>query len=459
MSDDRWRQIEELFHQAADLAPADRAAFLRRACDGDEELQREVESLLAADASRDTFLKAAVADATSLLPSAPDRSAGLIGKRIGPYSITRVIGKGGMGSVYGAVRDDDIRMQVAVKLLARGTDTEAALGRFRAERRILAGLQHPNIARLLDAGATEDGLPYFVMEYVDGSPLLDYATPLSTRQCLELFRSVCAAVQYAHQNLVVHRDLKPGNILVTADGTAKLLDFGIAKLLDPESAGSTLTLTGTGVRLMTPDYASPEQVRGEPVTTATDIYSLGVILYELLTGRRPHHIETSSPAAIERAICLEEPTKPSAVNPRLDHDLDNIVLLALRKEPQRRYASVEQFSEDIRRYLEGRPIRARKDTLGYRANRFVRRNKLAVAAAALVVLGTLTGLAAVNRQARRAEYRFQQVRKLADTVLFDLNSEIESLAGSTKARELLVKTSLAYLDSLAAEGSNDPAFS
>jgi tetratricopeptide (TPR) repeat protein len=457
MGDDRWRQIKEIFHEAADLAPAERAAFLRRACDGDEELQREVESLLVADAPQDTFLKAAVAQAAGRLPSEPDESAGLIGKRIGPYSITRLIGKGGMGSVYCAVRDDDIRMQVAVKLLARGTETEAALGRFRSERRILAGLQHPNIARLLDAGATEDGLPYFVMEYVDGRPLLDYAAPLSVRQRLELFRSVCSAVQYAHQNLVVHRDLKPGNILVTADGTPKLLDFGIAKLLDPESAGSTLTLTGIGVRLMTPNYASPEQVCGEPATTATDIYSLGVILYELLTGRRPHHIETSSPTAIERAICLEEPKKPSAMNARLDHDLDNIVLLALRKEAQRRYASVEQFSEDIRRYLEGRPVRARKDTLGYRANRFIRRNKIGFVVATLAVLGVLTGVAAVDRQARRAEYRFQQVRKLANTVLFDLNSEIESLAGSTKARELLVKTSLAYLDSLAAEVSGDPS--
>ena len=255
----------------------------------------------------------------------------------------------------------------------------------------------------------------------------------------------------------MHRDLKPGNILVTADGAPKLLDFGIAKLLDPESGGSNLTLTATGARLMTPDYASPEQVRGEPVTTRTDVYSLGVVLYELLTDQRPLRMETYSPEAIERAICLEEPKKPSALNQHLDRDLDNIVLLALRKDPQRRYGSVEQFSGDIRNYLEGRPVRARKDTLGYRANKFIRRNKVGMALAALAAIGIVTGAVAVNRQARRAEYRFRQVRKLANTILFDLNPEIERLAGSTKARELLLKTSLVYLDSLAAEAGDDPA--
>ncbi len=456
MSDDRWRRIEELFHQAADLVPAERAAFLDRACAGDQGFRHEVESLLAADAPQDRFLQAAVAQAAERLPADPDEGTELIGQRVGRYSIAHLIGKGGMGSVYHAVRDDEFRMEVALKLLKRGTDTEAALSRFRAERQILAALQHPNIARLLDGGATESGLPYFVMEYVDGRPLLEYAAPLSTRQRLELFRSVCAAVQYAHQNLVVHRDLKPGNILVTADGAPKLLDFGIAKLLDPESGGATMTLTAAGGRLMTPDYASPEQVRGELVTTATDVYSLGVVLYELLTGQRPYHLETSSPVAIEKVICLEEPKKPSVLNQHLDRDLDNIVLLALRKEPQRRYASVEQFSEDIRRYLEGRPVRARKDTLGYRVNKFMRRNKLGVAVAALAAIGAVAGVVAVNLHARRAEYRFRQVRKLANTVLFDLNAEIESLAGSTKARELLVKTSLEYLDSLAAEARDDP---
>jgi serine/threonine protein kinase len=457
MSDNLWGRIETLFHQAAEIAPAERAAFLDHACGGDAGLRREVESLLAADVVPDSVLRVAIAQAAEHIPAEPDEVAGLIGKRLGRYSIISLIGKGGMGAVYRAVRDEEFRMEVALKVLKRGTETEAALSRFRIERQILAALQHPNITRLLDGGATEDGLPYFVMEYVNAQPLLQYAAPLSIPQRLELFRHVCAAVQYAHQNLIVHRDLKPSNVLVTADGVPKLLDFGIAKLLDPESADFTLAPTAAGVRLMTPDYASPEQVRGEPITTAADVYSLGVILYELLTGERPHRIEGSSPVAVERAVCVEEPKRPSAVNRHLDRDLDNIVLLALRKEPQRRYASAEQLSEDIRRYLEGRPVRARKDTLGYRTDKYIRRHKLGVALAALAMMGVVTGVVAVNRQARRAEYRFRQVRKLANTILFELNPEIEQLPGSTKARELLIKTSLDYLDSLAAEAGDDPA--
>jgi predicted Ser/Thr protein kinase len=440
MSDGRWHRVEDLFHRAADLAPTERAAFLSTACGGDQGLREEVESLLAADIDPEAVLEAAVAEAAGQLRAETEDGAVLIGQRIGPYLIVNLVGKGGMGTVYRAVREGEFRMEVALKLLKRGTDTDASLRQFRKERQILAALQHPNIARLLDGGATEDGLPYFAMEYVDGSPLLEYARPLSIRQRLELFRSVCAAVQYAHQNLIVHRDLKPGNILVTADGTPKLLDFGIAKLVDPESMGHDRTLTAAGGRRMTPDYASPEQVRGEPVTTATDVYSLGVILYELLTGERPYHLDTRSPEAIERAICSEEPRKPSTWNRQLDPDLDNIVLMTLRKEPQRRYVSVEQLSDDVQRCLEGRPVRARKDTARYRAVKFVNRNKLGTIAAALAVLGIAAGVVAISREARRAEYRFRQVRKFARTVLFDLNPQIENLGGSTKARELLVKT-------------------
>jgi tetratricopeptide (TPR) repeat protein/predicted Ser/Thr protein kinase len=457
MGDNRWYRIEDLFHRAADLAPGERESFLDSTCGDDRDLRQKVKALLAADRDPEAVLEAAVAGAAGQFRAGPEENAVLIGKRIGPYSIVSLIGKGGMGAVYRAIRDGEFRMEVALKLLKRGTDTEAAVSRFRKERQILAALQHPNIARLLDGGSTDDGLPYFAMEYVEGRPLLEYAAPLSVRQRLELFRSVCAAVQYAHQNLIVHRDLKPGNILVTANGTPKLLDFGIAKLVDPDSADSNLTLTMAGSRLMTPHYASPEQVRGDPVTTASDVYSLGVVLYELLTGERPHRLVTYSPEAIERAICREEPRKPSAWNPQLDPDLDNIVFMALRKEPQRRYASAEQLSEDVRLHLEGRPVRARKDTVGYRATKFIRRNKLGVGAAALAVIGLAAGVLAVNRQARRAEYRFQQVRKLARTVLFDLNPEIENLAGSTKARELLVKTSRDYLDSLAVEAGDDRA--
>lgn len=320
MATGRWSRIEDLFHQAADLAPAERSAFLDRVCGGDGEMRRELDCLLAADIPENGLLQAAVARAVDQLPGDSGEGPDLIGKRVGRYAITGWIGKGGMGAVYRAVREDDFRMQVAIKLLKRGTDTDAALKRFRTERQILAELAHPNIARLLDGGATETGLPYFVMEYVDGTPLLEYSNALPVRERLELFRSVCSAVQYAHRNLVVHRDIKPANILVTAQGIPKLLDFGIAKLLDPAADGATVPFTAAGVRLMTPDYASPEQVRGEPVTTATDVYSLGAVLYELLTGQRAHHVDTYSPGEIEKNIRAHEPPKPSAIARCLDPD-------------------------------------------------------------------------------------------------------------------------------------------
>jgi tetratricopeptide (TPR) repeat protein len=466
MTPDRWQRVKEVLQAAWERDFGERAAFLNEAYAADPGLRSRVEALLAADENAAEFLAApaiGLAKAQTATASGEPRAGHSgedslpTGTRVGHFSIDGLIGKGGMGVVYRAVREDDFRMQVAIKLLKRGTDTEAALSRFRAERQILARLQHPNIARLLDGGATETGLPYFVMEYVQGTPLLQYAAPLSVRQRLELFRSVCSAVQYAHRNLIVHRDIKPGNILVTPEGIPKLLDFGIAKLLDPSADGAPMALTAAGARLMTPDYASPEQVRGEPITTATDVYSLGAVLYELLTGQRAHNVEASSADEIEKEICSQEPKKPSTVARHLDPDLDNIILMALRKEPQRRYLSVEQFSEDIRLHMEGRPVKARKDTARYRAGKFLRRNRAGVALAALMLIGAVTAVSAVQRQARRAEQRFGQVRKLANTVLFDLNPEIERLAGSTKVRELLVKTSLGYLDSLAAEAGGDPA--
>jgi serine/threonine protein kinase/tetratricopeptide (TPR) repeat protein len=377
-----WSRIEDLFHQAAELAPAERPAFLDKVCDGGEELRREVESLLAADTPEDERFQVAVDRAVDQLPATSDEGGDLIGKSIGRYSITGLIGKGGMGAVYRAVREDDFRMQVAIKLLKRGTDTEAALKRFRIERQILAGLQHPNIAHLIDGGATETGLPYFVMEYVEGTPLLEYAAPLPVRQRLELFRVVCSAVQYAHEKLIVHRDIKPGNILVSPEGIPKLLDFGIAKLLDPAADGATAT---AGMRLMTPDYASPEQVQGEPVTTATDVYSLGAVLYELLTDQRAHHVERK---------------KPSMVAKHLDPDLDNIVLMALRKEPERRYGSVQEFSDDIDRFLQDLPVRARKENLLYRGRKFLKRSRALILAGtigAVIILAILTGLSRISK--------------------------------------------------------------
>ncbi|MGH9755954.1 MAG: protein kinase domain-containing protein, partial [Blastocatellia bacterium] len=397
----------------------------------------------------------------------PEETGGsLIGRLIGVYRVISLIGRGGMGAVYLAERDDaQFDQQVAIKIIKRGMDTDFIRERFLRERQILAGLDHPHIARLLDGGATEDGLPYFVMEYVAGVAITDYceANKLSIAERLKLFRQVCAAVQHAHQKLVAHRDLKPSNILVNRDGAPKLLDFGVAKLLAPDH---DQTRTRTEQRMLTPDYASPEQVRGETITTAADIYSLGVVLYELLTGRRLRHFKTASPVEIERAICETEPAKPSdAVSPemisagkmqkQLAGDLDNIVLMAMRKEPERRYQSVEQFSEDIRRHLEGLPVIARQETIGYRAGKFIRRHKLGVAATALVILSLIGGIAIANYQARRAERRFQQVRKLANTFLFDFHDKIQNLPGSTEAREMVVKTALEYLDSLAQEAEGD----
>jgi serine/threonine protein kinase/Tfp pilus assembly protein PilF len=393
----RWSRIEGLFHQAAELPPAERPGFLDRVCGGDQELRRELDSLLAADRTEELpLIHSAVDQAVENLPSDSNEESELIGKRIGRYSITGLIGKGGMGAVYRAVRENDFRMQVAIKLLKRGTDTDAALSRFRAERQILAGLQHPNIAHLIDGGATDSGLPYFVMEYVEGTPLLEYAAPLAIRQRLGLFSKVCSAVQYAHGKLIVHRDIKPANILVTAEGTPKLLDFGIAKLIDPGTAGGTTAGTAGG-RLMTPDYASPEQVRGEPVTTATDIYSLGAVLYELLTGQRAHALETYSAEELQKEICTREPPKPSAVAKEIDPDLDNIILMALCKEPKRRYALVEELSEDLDRFLLNLPVYARKASPLYRCRRFLKRNRVPVMTAVFTVAIVLSLVGGLRR--------------------------------------------------------------
>ena len=470
MTPERWQQIDVIFHAAADRAADERDAFLCQVCGDDSELRREVESLLAHEVS-DTFIKGPIQDAASSMAS---REVGAeIDARIGVYQVTGLIGCGGMGNVYRAVRDDDqYQQEVAIKVVKRGMDTAFVLDRFRHERQILATLQHPHIARLLDGGTTENGLPYFVMEYIEGQSITAYCDThhLSIPERLKLFGEVCAAVGYAHQKLIVHRDLKPGNILVTSEGAPKLLDFGIAKLLTPDVAAQAAPQTATEMRMMTPDYASPEQVRGLPITTATDVYSLGAVLYELLTGERPHRIKHYSPSEIERAICETETEKPSAIVSRKPHtparqrkqlsrqitgDLDNIVQMAMRKEPERRYGSVEQFTEDIRRHLQGRPVIARQDTIGYRASKFARRHRLGLAATALVIFSLAAGIVVATYQARRAERRFQQVRKLANTVLFDFHDKIQNLSGSTEAREMLVKTALEYLDSLPREAAGD----
>ncbi|MEY2499008.1 MAG: eukaryotic-like serine/threonine-protein kinase [Verrucomicrobiota bacterium] len=412
---ERWLRVKELFEGAADLTPNERATFLSKECDGDTALRREVESLLDSDAQTDGFIEQPVLEMPrDLFPERPEDS--LVGHQFGAYQIIREIGRGGLGAVYLAARaDDEYRKEVAIKLVRRGLDTEDILRRFRNERQILAQLDHPNIARLMDGGTTADGLPYFVMEYVNGQPITAYceAHTLNPTEKLNLFRKVCAAVTFAHQNLVIHRDLKPSNILVAVDGEPKLLDFGIAKLLGPEE--EALAPTMAGQRVMTPEYASPEQVKGERITTASDVYSLGVLLYELLTGRRPYRLKTRAAEEIARAITDQEPARPSTAiagvedskfpirNSRfLKGDLDNIVLMAMRKEPARRYTSVGQFSEDVRRHLAGLPVLARKDTVSYRASKFVNRHRIGVAAAALVVLSLLGGIVATLIQVRTA---------------------------------------------------------
>jgi eukaryotic-like serine/threonine-protein kinase len=416
MTPERWQQVKELFQSVVECETSQRAAFLDEACAGDSDLRRELEILLASDKRAENFLEAPVA---SLRTDQPTES--LVRRRIGPYQIRREIARGGMGAVYLAERaDDQFQKQVAIKVVKRGMDSDAILRRFRNEQKILANLDHPNIARLIDGGTTEDGLSYFIMDYVEGLPIDGYCDThqLPTPERLKLFRTVCSAVEYAHQHHVVHRDLKPRNILVTGDGVPRLLDFGIAKVLNPDEVSQTTGLSGA-LRLMTPRYASPEQVRGEPVTPASDVYSLGVILYELLTGHHPYRLQSLTPQEIERVIREEEPEKPSAaihrvedvpgadgvaritltpesvsktregepekLRRRLTGDLDNIALMALRKEPERRYASPAQLSEDIRRHLEGRPVLARNDTLVYRSAKFIKRNK-AVLIALLVVM-------------------------------------------------------------------------
>jgi eukaryotic-like serine/threonine-protein kinase len=415
---ERWARVKELFEAAVDLDPNQRAVLLERECDGDEVLRGEIESLLKSDEQTGSFIEQPVFTIPrDLFPD--NAEAPLAGRQFGAYQLIREIGRGGLGAVYLAARaDDEYRKEVAIKVIRRGLDTEDIIRRFRNERQILAQLDHPNIARLIDGGTTDDGLPYFVMEYVNGEPINAYcdANALPTTDRLTLFRKVCAAVTYAHQNLIIHRDLKPSNILVTQEGEPKLLDFGIAKLL---SAGDELfTQTIPALRVMTPEYASPEQVKGEKITTTSDVYSLGVLLYELLTGQRPYRLKTRTPEEIARAITEQEPERPStAVSQRPDRnssrsaipnpkflrgDLDNIVLMAMRKEPARRYTSVGQFSEDIRRHLEGLPVRARKDTFAYRSSKFVNRHRIGVAAAALVLLSLVGGIVATLIQVQTA---------------------------------------------------------
>ncbi len=493
----RYHRVKELFQAALEKPAGERQAFLVAACEGDLSLIKEVEELMAMSEEAEDFIEEPAFHLADQLNPKP-LNAALEGRRLGNYQIIREIGHGGMGAVFLAVRaDDEYKKRVAIKVIRAGSENQSIRRRFLSERQILASLNHPNIARLLDGGTTEEGVPYLVMDYIEGLAIDEYCdrNKLSTVERLKLFQAVCSAVHYAHQNLVIHRDLKPGNILVSADGTPHLLDFGIAKILNPNLSGLTLDLTVGAMGPMTPEYASPEQVRGETLTTASDIYSLGVVLYELLTGHRPYQFQSRVPQIIAQIICEQEPEKPSTVinrwqtNPygtadetllspeivsrtregqpeklrrKLRGDLDNIILMAMRKESPRRYASVEQFSEDIRRHLEGLPVIARQPTFTYQAAKFIKRNKVGVAAATLVLLAIIAGVFATLWQARlahlqkiKAEQRFNDVRQLANSFMFEIHDQIQNLPGSTPARKLLVSKALNYLDSLSKEALDD----
>ncbi len=456
MTAERWRRIEELFHEALELPADQRDAWLDAHCE-DDGLRQEVLRMLAQDERGETNLRASIAEAAE---SAVELAGAVEpGTRIGAYRVERLLGRGGMGSVHLATRaDDQYEKRVAIKLLRVGVSGIEAHTLFLRERQILAQLDHPYVARLLDGGTLENGQPYLVLDYIEGQPLLEWCeqrkSPLRTR--LALFVKVCEGVAYAHQNLIVHRDLKPQNILVNTEGEPKLLDFGIAKLLTTDWSEQTQVPAG----LMTPQYASPEQLTGAPITTATDVYSLGAILYELVSGERPYETEGLSMTELVRRI-VDLPVHPPKA--KIPSDLKNIVLHCLDKEPGRRYGSADQLAADLRRYLRGDAVLARGDSVLYRAGKFVRRHWVGVAASAAIV-GSLALVAIqADRNAREqarlraiSENRFQQVRQLANRFLFDFHDAIQYLPGSTPARRLVVKTALEYLDTLAANHSSDP---
>ena len=438
--------VQLVFREVVDLSSQERDRYFAEH-QVPSNLRAEVESLLRFDtASIDVLTTPISAAARSFLD--PDASPREV--RCGPYQLVRLLGTGGMGSVFlGQRTDGEVEQRVAIKLVSNIVLESAFHDRFLRERQILASLSHPGIAHLLDAGHTSAGQPYLVMEYIDGTPLDVYAQDRTVREKLNLFLLVADAVSYAHRNLVIHRDLKPANILVEPTGQPKLLDFGIARIVD-ESTDRTLTTD----RRMTPAYASPEQVRGAAQTTATDVYSLGAVLYRLLTGRSPHTPSEGHPESIEVLICTAEPPAPSRLDRSLPRDLDFIVGKALRKQPEERYASVDAFAEDVRAFLESQPVRARSGNAWYRTRKFLRRDWVPVSAIAAAIICLVVGLLAANRERTIAQRRFSQLRQLADKMLrFD--SELRGLPGSTKARQQIVTLSTEYLEGLGREVHND----
>lgn len=466
MTAERWGEVKAVLAAVLESDPGERDHTLDRLCETDPDLRREVESLLALENRAGAVLESAAAPGARFRAEASAQPS----ETIGSYKILRELGRGGMGVVYlGERADGEYRKQVAIKLITSGRLDPGLQKRFRRERQILARFEHSGIARFIDGGATGGGQPYFVMEYVEGLPLLEFcdSRQLSIAQRLDLFLAICDTVAHAHQRLIVHRDLKPSNILVTADGRPKLLDFGLARVLDSGTNPETTDerLTQAGVPILTPAYASPEQVRGEPFTVSGDVYSLGVILFELLAGRRPYDISGASVLEMMRIVCEKEPAalSESAADPALKRklrgDLQSIAAKALEKDPRRRYASVDELSADLRRYLAGQPVRARNATFAYRAGKMLRRHRVAIPATALAAVLILAFAAAALFEARRSERRFEEVRRLAHSVMFDLHDAIEPLPGSTKARALLVREALDYLERLSRESAGDARLS
>lgn len=499
MDSAKWKAVKNAYTSVVELARDERPSFLFGLSD---DIRIEVEKLMEADPDAAGFISKPFLVELGVV--ARDNGIDLSGNQIDDYVLLKTIGSGGMGTVYLAERKGEgFSQKVAVKLIKRGMDTNAVLKRFLMERQILANLEHPFIARMLDGGSTPDGLPYFVMEHVNGEPIRSYCDThgLETTSRLKLFSKVCTAIIYAHQNLVVHRDLKPSNILINEEGDPKLLDFGIAKLLSSDWNTTTEAATATQFRILTPEYASPEQLRGKPTTTATDVYSLGVVLYELLTGQRPFRFAGKNASEVADAILTQEPPRPSTVvvsvngaidvesketanendrrtgeenphavtrriisNPKtLRGDLDNIVLKAIRRDPERRYQSVQEFNEDIDRYLRGLPVKATADSKVYRFGKFVKRHRAGVFASAFtgLVLLFATGVTGwqyveAGREKAKAEMRFNEVRKLANSILFDHYEKIKDLPGSTEAKAKLVADAVNYLDSVSRESIDDP---
>ncbi len=500
MTPERYSQVKSLFQLVLEQPAGGRAMFLERACGADRDLYERVRDLIKSDSTSEDFLeKPAITPISKLMEDAAAEVDEKMPATIGPYALQRPIGSGGMGYVYLAVRaDKSYDKQVAIKVIRKGMETDRILQRFRRERQIMASLDHAHIARMLDGGATADGRPYFVMEYVDGQPIDQWCDQkrLTVEQRLRLFLQVCDAIHYAHQNLIIHRDIKPGNILVRPDGTAKLLDFGIAKLMNPEMGSVVAERTATSMRMMTPQYASPEQVRGDAVTTASDVYLLGIVLYELLTGHRPYEVKEQGTLEAVRAVSQGEPQRPSEalfrvketltiegakkvtrnINivsfarnaepskmvKRLQGDLDAIALRALRRNPKERYQSAAQLAEDVRNHLAQMPVLARPQSPGYRFGLFLRRNKtltLAATAAVLMLISVavfaLWQASLARQQRMRAEARFGEVRKMSNALLFDVQDTLAPLPGTTPARRLLVQKALEYLSNLAKESAGD----